>query len=134
MKKGIGEKVLGWFIVAEDDEATERSQEDPRVEDERSGEPEVKDPSTPVGNSVEGSSRTAMATTPGTARGSRPPVVVPGHVHDARAFAEVYRAAGLPKDDHERLAKVLDLLASLPNEAAPDVKRSIVGAALHAFG
>lgn len=53
---------------------------------------------------------------------------------DARTFAEVYVRAGLPDAESQRLAKVLELLASLPAEAAADVKRTIVGAALQAFG
>lgn len=62
------------------------------------------------------------------------PVVTPGHLHDARAFSAVYRAAGVNDEERERLAKVLTLLESLPQEASIDVKRAIVGASLEAFG
>lgn len=62
------------------------------------------------------------------------PVVTPRHLHDARAFSAVYCAAGVNDEERERLAKVLTLLESLPQEASIDVKRAIVGASLEAFG
>ncbi len=105
--KNIGEKVLGWFVVTEDDER-----------DEKEAPASSKQP-------------VAIAT---KAEPAPPPVVAPGTPHDGRAFAEVYRAAGLPDADRVRVAKVLDLLAALPDGAAPDVKRAIVVASLEAFG
>lgn len=102
--KNIGEKVLGWFVVAEEDPAED----------------------------APASSKQPVAAA--KAEPAPPPVVAPGSAHDARAFAEVYRAAGLPDADRLRVAKVLDLLAALPDGAAPDVKRAIVVASLEAFG
>ena len=101
MKKGIGDKVLGWFVVQEDAEPK--------------SEPAAEAPAP----------RRAPAA---------PPVVSPGSMHDARAFAAVYRAAGVADDERDRLGKVLSLLESLPEEASIDVKRAIVGASLEAFG
>jgi hypothetical protein len=99
--KNIGEKVLGWFVVAEDEAPAPGAAAPPGPRP------------TPV---------------------AAPPVVAPGNDHDAKAFAEVYRAAGLADADRLRVAKVLDLLAALPDAAAPEVKRAIVVASLEAFG
>lgn len=105
MKQGIGDKVLGWFIVREDDVATRG--------DDEIGAAQLDAPnSAPVA----------------------PPIVTPGATHDAKAFVEVYRAAGIADEDRERLAKVLGLLAALPPEASAQVQRQIVGASLEAFG
>lgn len=112
MKKGIGDKVLGWFIVDEDAEA----KADPSPD---ATEPEE------------------VVAPPPVARRAPPPapvVVAPGHMHDARAFGAIYRAAGVADDERDRLTKVLALLDSLPDEASIDVKRAIVGASLEAFG
>lgn len=105
--KNIGEKVLGWFVVQEDDEDSAATAE----------------PATPT-TEVKVKAKAEVA----------PPVVAPGTPHDGRAFAEVYRAAGLADGDRVRVTKVLDLLASLPDGAAPEVKRAIVVASLEAFG
>jgi len=120
MKKGIGDKVLGWFVVQEDAEPHADSNADAdalaeELADERS-EP-VRAP--------------RLERAPAT---DRAPVVAPGNVHDARAFGAVYRAAGVADEERDRLTKVLSLLDSLPEEASIDVKRAIVGASLEAFG
>jgi hypothetical protein len=103
MKKGIGDKVLRWFIVDAEAEAEAHAEADAAG-------------SLPV-----------RASTPAA-------VVAPGGAHDARAFAAVYRAAGVDDGERERLSKVLALVESLPSETSLDVKRSIVAASLEAFG
>jgi hypothetical protein len=116
MTKGIGEKVLGWFIV-----------------DEAAGQAEASEPSPPA----EAAPRRELvrAREPASLpRAVAAPVVVPGHAHDASAFASVYRAAGVDDAQRERLARVLALLDALPSEATVDVKRAIVAASLEAFG
>src|SRR4051794_40782003 len=52
---------------------------------------------------------------------------------DPRAFAAIYREAGIADDDCERLTRVLGLVGSLPEEASQEMKRAIVGASLQAF-
>ena len=109
--KAIGEKVLGWFIVQEDDGSAERSH-------------------VPAAESMV-RSRTSPSE-PMTARSAG--LVLPAVPGATASFAEVYRRAGIPDVEAERLTKTLELVASLPAEAAPNVKRTIVEAALHAFG
>jgi hypothetical protein len=127
MKKGIGDKVLGWFVVQEDDanadanadandDADANADADANVEDDAHRAPAP-----------------APARAPSFGRASAP-AVVPGQTHDARAFGAVYRAAGVDDGERERLTKVLALVESLPDEASADVKRSIVAASLEAFG
>lgn len=94
--KGIGEKVLGLFVVTEDDAPPKAA--------------------------------------PHPAKPLAKPVVAPGEAHDATAFAQIVRAGGVPEEDRERLAKVVALVESLPEQAPFEVKRQIVAASLAAFG
>lgn len=110
--KAIGEKVLGWFIVQEDDDggekkpAPERKPAESTVRAVAAAEPE----------------------SPRTARSAGLSLPAPA------SFADVYRRAGIPDVELERLTKTLELVASLPAEASASVRRTIVEAALHAFG
>jgi hypothetical protein len=117
MKKGIGDKVLGWFVVQEDTEPKPDADAD-ALAAELADEP-ARAPAP----------RRVLPRAPASA-----PVVAPGSVHDARAFGAVYRAAGVADEERDRLTKVLSLLESLPEEASIDMKRAIVGASLEAFG
>jgi len=113
--KGIGEKLLGLFIE-EDVDSTAK----PEVhDDERASAPPAAAPA-----AAKTVARAPVA----------PPVVTPGTPHDKNAFAAVYKRAGVPDADRERLTKVIGLVESLPSEASPEVKRAIVGASLEAFG
>lgn len=116
MTKGFGEKLLGLFIEEE-------------VDSKRAPEPEAteRETSRPPAREVAPLKGASHAPAP-------PPVVAPGVAHDKGAFAAVYKRAGLPDADRERLAKVIGLVESLPSEASPEVKRAIVGASLEAFG
>lgn len=114
--KGFGEKLLGLFIEEEvDSNATPEPEETER---------ETSRPPARAAAPVKGSSHAPAP----------PPVVAPGAAHDKNAFAAVYKRAGVPDADRERLAKVIGLVESLPSEASPEVKRAIVGASLEAFG
>ena len=120
MKKGIGDKVLGWFVVQED---TEPGADTQAEEEEETAEQLAAEPAPPP------APRRVPPRAPPCA-----PAVAPGSVHDARAFGAVYRAAGVADEERDRLTKVLSLVESLPEEASIEVKRAIVGASLEAFG
>ncbi len=108
--KGLGEKVLGWFIVEEGAEAPSHADEVEQTE-----VVEVKRPrkvEEPIAAPSKASSNAPTST----------------------SLIEICRAKGIPHEDCERLRKVLDLLATLPPEAPQEVKRAIVSAALTAFG
>jgi hypothetical protein len=128
MKKGIGDKVLGWFVVQEGAEEEKEEEIDAAAPEEKrngsgNGNPDREEAFRAVPHAVSRSTAAVVA-----------PVVAPGHAHDAKAFAAVYRAAGVGDEERERLSKVRALLESLPDEATVDVKRAIVGASLEAFG
>jgi len=127
MKKGLGDKVLGWFIVQDDADA--KANADADADADANGEADADaDADAPVRTPARVAGRLpAPAPAPDA-------VVAPGGTHDTRAFAAVYRAAGVDEQERQRLAKVLALVESLPSEASIDVKRSIVAASLEAFG
>jgi hypothetical protein len=127
MKKGLGDKVLGWFVVQEDDaNANANADANADADADATAEEDANESRTRA---------PAIARAPARAPApSFAPVVVPGQIHDARAFGAVYRAAGVDDGERERLTKVLSLVESLPDEASIDVKRSIVAASLEAFG
>ena len=140
MKKGIGDKVLGWFVVQEEDAKADASA------DASANANADADADASVDADAD-AEEDALARAPARARAAAPafaparavaqaaaPAVAPGQTHDARAFGAVYRAAGVDDVERERLSKVLTLLESLPDEASVDVKRSIVAASLEAFG
>ena len=123
MKKGIGDKMLGWFIVQDDADGDADAKADADADADGNADAD--------GDAGARATVRARAASRGPAAG---PAVAPGGAHDARAFAAVYRAAGVDEGERERLAKVLALVESLPSEASIDVKRAIVAASLEAFG
>jgi hypothetical protein len=112
-KKGWGSTVLGWFVV--------------RPEDEAGAAGASPDPS-------------ADAVIAAAAYGSDQPVAPPPMANAPPApggqvdFAAVYTAAGVEAEQQERVEKAAALLASLPADTAPAVKKQIVEASLKAFG
>lgn len=122
MKKGLGDKVMSFFVVREDDE-DERATAEADVP--VSIEPEPEAVAAPRASAP---ARAAQAGLAGA------PLVPPGKAHDAATFRGVYRAAGVGDDSQEKVEKVLTLLASLPASTPIDVRRTIVEASLKAFG
>lgn len=109
-KQRWGNKVLGWFVEKEEDEAGGAGAAPPA---ETEDAPE--------------------APTPGEVqlKGDIPPPPEPGGGLD---FAAVYRAAGISSEAQDRVDKAMTLLNDLPADAPQGVKRQIVEAALKAFG
>jgi hypothetical protein len=60
-----------------------------------------------------------------------PPPAAPGGEVD---FEQVYEAAGIGKDERERVTRTLELLNSLPAGTDENVRKQIVMASLRAFG
>jgi hypothetical protein len=127
MKKGIGDKVLGWFVVEEDAEASAgvKASADADADADASADAKAN-----ANANEEAGRRTSVAAA--RPRASAVPVV--GGLREASGFGAVYRAAGVEDTERERLTKVLSLLESLPEDARIDVKRAIVAASLEAFG
>ena len=117
-KKSLGETVLGWFVVREEDEEPEATT------DELIEKYEKKPAPPPVPEQAPPSIRL---------KGDLPPVVA-GATPDSRVFAQVYRSAEITDQEQERVEKALGLLQSLPSETPKEVKRQIVEASMKAFG
>lgn len=124
--KGLGEKVLGWFIVEEGGEAPSHAGDE--LDHEETAVVEVK---REVKRDVKRPQKVDERPAP-------PPIAAPStasrNAPTSTSLIEICRAKGIPHEDCERLRKVLDLLATLPPEAPQEVKRAIVSAALTAFG
>jgi hypothetical protein len=108
-KKKWGSTVMGWFVV--------QDSPDGGAADAGSGDDAV----------IES---TAAAPEPPQVFTSAPPAAPGGEV----AFEQVYEAAGITAEEHQRVTRTLDLLNSLPPDTEETVKRQIVMASLRAFG
>lgn len=116
-KKGLGETVLGWFVVREggdDDDAT------PEELIEKYGK---KQPPPPP----------EEAAPPSVRLQGNVPQVAAGQAPDAAVFPQVYRAAKISDEEQQRVDKALALLQSLPTETPKDIRKQIVEASLKAF-
>jgi hypothetical protein len=103
-----GTTVLGWFVVR-DGESHETAAADGAAEP-----PPVDAPA--------GSAPTFFQTPP--------PAAADGRVD----FEGVFAAAGIDRDERDRVERASELLASLPSETAVAVRKQIVEAAMKAFG
>lgn len=117
-KKGLGETVLGWFVVREDDPEQEATT------DELLEKYEKKAPAPPIPEAAPPSVRL---------KGDLPPVIA-GVTPDRHVFAQVYRSAEISDEEQERVEKALGLLQSLPMETPKEIKKQIVEASMKAFG
>lgn len=111
-KKGIGEKVLGWFVVRDEQggDAPAEASADDLIAKYASEEPEAPPPEVQLTGEL--------------------PKAVGGKVD----FPAVFRAAGIPDDEQARIEKARMLLGNLPQETPREVKKQIVEASLKAFG
>ncbi|MEO5731042.1 MAG: hypothetical protein ABI134_16470, partial [Byssovorax sp.] len=132
-KKGLGETVLGWFVVREEDgQQPEATTEELLEKYEKKGS-------------------SAAAAAPAPARGRAPaappplpaptvklnsavPKIVAGSTPTSSVFAQVYRSAEIDDAEQERVEKALTLLQSLPTETPKEIKKQIVEASMKAFG
>jgi hypothetical protein len=103
-----GTTVLGWFVVRDGE-----SHENP-APDVAADQPPVDTPA--------GTAPTFFQTPPPAATG--------GHVD----FEGVFAAAGIDRDERDRVERASELLASLPSETPVAVRKQIVEAAMKAFG
>ena len=105
--RGWGSTVLGWFIVREDAPDGEPA---PAVE----APADVATNAVPIPNVFS----------------SEPPAAPGGRVD----FNGVFDAAGIAREDRDRITKADELLGSLPAETPVAVRKQIVEASLKAFG
>jgi hypothetical protein len=109
-KKSIGKKVLGWFVVNED----EASAPEPSADDLIAKYANESAPPPP------------------------PEVQLTGELPKAQGgnvdFAAVFRAAGVDDEEQGRIEKARTLLGTLPAGTPKEVQKQIVEASLKAFG
>ena len=115
-KKGLGETVLGWFVVREEDEEDE-SPEKIIAKYGKKLPPEPRDVKAPPSVALQG----------------EVPVLPAGAAPDTRVFGQVFKAAQIAEEAQQRVDKALSLLQSLPTETPKDVRKQIVEASLKAF-
>jgi hypothetical protein len=117
-KKGWGSTVAGWFIERDDNQAHTGTEADGVVD------AALGDAASPVSSEYVSPSPTQQVfQTP-------PPPAVEGQVD----FAAVFGSAGVDSEEQQRVARTIELLASLPADTDAAVKKQIVEASLKAFG
>jgi hypothetical protein len=137
-KKSLGETVLGWFVVREDDGAESEGVTDEEIEgsedeEEAPAKAQAKAPPQAKGPAPAKAPPRAPAPPPIQLKGDVPPIVA-GVAPDAKVFDRVYRAADISAEEQERVEKALSLIQSLPSDTPKDVKKQIVEASMKAFG
>ena len=110
-KKSWGSTVMGWFVV----------QDQPQ----QAGDSEV------AASDDAAAIKRAAAAQPQLDVFSSPPPAAPGGNVD---YDKVFDAAGIDKDERERIKRTQELLTSLPPGTDDTVKKQIVMASLRAFG
>ncbi len=143
-KKGLGETVLGWFVVREDEGEDAAGATDDEIESEEEEEapkakaaPKAAVPARASAAPARPAAPAAPARAPGPPpiqlKGEVPPIVA-GVAPDAKVFDKVYRAAEITAEEQERVEKALNLIQSLPSDTPKDIKKQIVEASMKAFG
>ena len=128
-KKGLGETVLGWFVVREGEGAAGAADE-PSSADDRQPEPPPEDDH----DRLTPTSRSPLGARQALRLQGDVPNVVAGTTPDAQVFAQVFTAAQIATEAQQRVDKAVSLLNSLPTDTPKDVRKQIVEASLKAFG
>lgn len=132
-KKGLGETVLGWFVVREGEEEEQKeTAEEPEAKPVQ--KPAAGKPAPPAASRAPAVAAKAPPPPPVKLKEGVVPPVVAGSTPDTKVFAQVYRAAEISDLEQERVEKTISLLSSLPAETPREVKKQIVEASLKAFG
>jgi hypothetical protein len=109
-KKSIGKKVLGWFVVDENDGHGQEASPDDLIAKYASETPPPPPPEVQLSGEL--------------------PKAQGGNVD----FPAVYRAAGVDDEEQGRVDKARSLLGTLPAATPKEVQKQIVEASLKAFG
>jgi hypothetical protein len=162
-KKGIGDALIGLFVVRDGESGEQGEAESPPPADEAAppqatasaakkttGDPTVDDliaryasgKTAPPGGGAAAKAAVPLPSPP-AALSAAPAAAIVAASADAKAadvplitldIQTVLRQGGLSPEEQERVEKALTLLHNLPKETPAEVKRQIVIASLHAFG
>ncbi len=125
-KKNLGETVLGWFVVREDEDPAPESTTEELIE-KYEKKAAAAAPARPHAPPV-------APPPPAVKLNAAVPKIIAGSTPTAAVFAQVYRSAEIDDEEQERVEKAMTLLQSLPNETPKDIKKQIVEASMKAFG
>jgi hypothetical protein len=132
-KKGLGETVLGWFVVREDDgQQPEATTEELIEKYEKKSAPAAAAPAR--GRASAPAAAPQPPPPPSVKLNASAPKIVAGTTPTASVFAQVYRSAEIDDEEQERVEKALTLLQSLPTETPKEIRKQIVEASMKAFG
>jgi hypothetical protein len=131
-KKGLGETVLGWFVVREDEEEETATTEQLIEKYEKKAAPHAA--AAPGAAAAAGRPAAPKPPVPAVKLNASAPQIVAGMSPDAKVFAQVYKSANITEEEQERVEKTLALIGTLPAETPKDVKKQIVEASMKAFG
>lgn len=138
-KKSLGNTVLGWFVVREEEEGDAPSEAASDEVEVDTAEPEA-EPQRVI--SKYNAAKQKAPLPPPPSDDAPPSVRLPGDVPqvaagaipDAAMFSKVFQAAEISAEEQARVDKAMTLLESLPRETPKEVRRQIVEASLKAFG
>lgn len=131
-KKSWGSTVKGWFIVPDEAAGGEGGAQSYKPFSDV--QQPTADDDAAIRRAAGGASaaaRPSSASQPAANVFTGAPPAAPGGAVD---FEQVYEAAGIGKDERDRVARTLELLNSLPAGTDPAVRKQIVMASLRAFG
>jgi hypothetical protein len=132
-KKGLGDTVLGWFVVREEEAQAPEETTDELIE--KYEKKAAAAPPVPArGRPSAPAAAPAAPPPPAVKLNAAVPKIVAGSTPTASVFAQVYRSAEIDDEEQERVEKAMTLLQSLPNETPKDIKKQIVEASMKAFG
>lgn len=132
-KKGLGDTVLGWFVVREDEgQAPEETTEELIEKYEKKSAAAA--PAARGRASAPAIATPAPPPAPAIKLNAAVPKIVAGSTPTASVFAQVYRSAEIDDEEQERVEKAMTLLQSLPSETPKEIKKQIVEASMKAFG
>ena len=136
-KKGLGETVLGWFVVREEDGQQPEATTEELIE--KYEKKSAAAPAAPVAPAAPARGGRAPAPpppppVPTVKLNAAVPKIVAGSTPTSSVFAQVYRSAEIDDEEQERVEKALTLLQSLPTETPKEIKKQIVEASMKAFG
>ena len=129
-KKGLGETVLGWFVVRENEEQGPESTTEELIEKYEKKAAAA----APAAPAARGAAAPAPPPPPAVKLNSAVPKIIAGSTPTASVFAQVYRSAEIDDEEQERVEKALTLLQSLPTETPKEIRKQIVEASMKAFG
>ena len=132
-KKGLGETVLGWFVVREEDENQPEATTEELIEKyEKKSAPAA--PAAAAQARGRAPAAPPPPPTPAVKLNASAPKIIAGSTPTSSVFAQVYRSAEIDDAEQERVEKALTLLQALPTETPKEIKKQIVEASMKAFG